>query len=258
MPIYTRPSTGGGTASITEVLTYADFVAGTDGDIGKTTSDGRYWVFNGATGLWLQPEVQPLALEVDYDGSVVPTAAVPAWTSDGGIGSSSDGDILTINDNSGAGYQVYKIIDGDLLSAGNCGVIMRARVLSQSPATIGYKAMLALRAGSLNAGAIAIAYGASGGASNNLQAISTAFGNPIGTASDVSPDNTQWQDYFIYYFADQNKYVMGALSSEASFFAAQEKAFSVSYLNPSSVLFGCYSTPEQAYLEVDFIKAFTF
>ena len=253
---YTKVPAGAG-SSITEVVNYTDFVAGSDGDVGKTTSDGRYWVYNGTLALWMPPDVQPSSLEVDYDCSVIPTAATPVWTGDGTVGSSSDGSVVTINDNSGAAYQAYQLADAQLSSASNCGMIVRARVSAQSAGLTGYKAMLALRPSTTRAGALAIAYGVAADDGSNIGPVTTSTGAPIGTIPNQSPANSTWQNYFIYYLASENQYRMGVVGTNYEY-VVTEQAFSTSYINGNSVFFGCYSTSGQATLEVDYVKAFTF
>lgn len=245
--------------SITEVASYANFSAGSGGDIGYTQDTEQYYVYNEATAMWLPSDVQPTSLVVDYDGSVVPESDAPAWSKEGTEDASVAGGVLTITDDGGS-YAFYTLQDAaNFVDSKNIGFLIRAKITAQSASVGGFKFILGIRPSSEDAGAMSIAYGNALSGADNITPITTSSGSRIGSSSpDYSPDNNQFQDYLVTYHKDENIFRFTVLGERNPLYSLSQEAFVTSYISTTECFFGTYSSSLQCTAEIDYIKIFNF
>jgi len=257
-----------GFKKVKKVPTYSAFTAGAyDGQVGQTQDDMAYHVYSSILGLWMPEKVRPTSVVISYDGSVLPEN--DGWTKTGsGIPISTDGDILTINDNSVAGgsytfYEKDDAINHD--STFNWGVIYKAKLTAVSSSAGLYKSFIGIRPGSLNAGALALA-GSASGLSAADQVFPFSFnGNTISGigATTTSPDHAQYQYWYVLFFAARacgqpSFYRFGTLGNPSKEFVIQQSLFTNATILAGGVFFGNFQSNATSTLLVDYLKTFKF
>jgi len=248
--------------TITTVASYANFTAGSDGDIGFVTATNSYYVYNGAAGLWMQPNVQPSSLISDLDMSVLPTAATPAWTKVGTEGTAIADGVLTITNDSASDYAAYKLYDAtNIDQSKNVGMIMRIKVISQSAALFGWKAFMAFQPNLASLGktpALSMAFYTSLSSVSNVGLMKASNGYLIGGSyPNWSVDNADYQIYYLYYFKDTETVKAGVLDRTDYEYALSLRGFDGS-LDQETAYFGSYTTSYQATMDIDYVKLFNF
>jgi hypothetical protein len=254
--------------SITEVTNYGDFVAGSDGDLGHVTSNDTYWVYNGATQLWLPTDVQPTAPQIisDLPMGQLPSDASPAWTKEGTQTAAIAAGILTLTDASITDYVIYKLTDAtNIVTTKNIGFIARLKVTAQGGSSApGWKVVMSITPDNTPnfGGIIGMACGTNLSDTNNFSFVTTYTGVALPaayTALDNSPDNNTFQTYYLLYFKDTNTFKAGVLNGNGDLFVLHQGAFgNPAYLTANTVLFGSWNLADTSTTEWDWVKVFNF
>lgn len=232
-----------------------------EGALCEALDTGEVWRYSAVAALWLPPEMAPAAMISDYDGSVLPTLATPAWTEYYGAEAAAvAGGILTITDDSASDCRIYSLTDSNFVSTNNIAVIVRQRLVSQDTSGgSGWESNVGLRPSSLEGGNFSIAKGAALSNTSNIQLWST--GNGAWLEECVYPlDNATWLTYMFTYDATTKNYSLYVLG-DRMYESAYYKRFSTSYAGPANtVMFGTggSSWEQRCVQQYDFIKIFIY
>jgi hypothetical protein len=207
-------------AALCTAATYADLPAGEDdGTLCTVDADNSAWRYNVALGLWMPPDIQPAAAFIDYDGSVLPADAAPAWTRtiSGGAGCSeaSDGSVLTVTDASAGcniGYQIRDL--DDIVFTKNVVVLMRTRVTDQDAgAEVPSRWELGLHPGD-GATYQSAVIGISGQTSKDNETNAQEWQDTtevVGAEPSYSAKPSDWNVFYIAWFKDEKRFKWGVL-----------------------------------------------
>lgn len=253
------PPRGGDSGGISTYDDYASLPSGAAGDTAQVTDTGLVWVYNSATGYWLPPDVQPSSLIADYDCSVLPTAATPAWASAGAEDASVSGGVLTIVDDGGS-YRTFNLTSASIASTGNVGMLVRARVTSQDISTDAARAFFGVRPGSIGSGRVSLAAAAALSADGSVCPVTGQSAQIYGSGlpGEAYADNNAWTTYLLTYRADADMFNLIVLGGYTAAFGWPQHALPGSYLSESTAAIGCGSEPREATVEFDFVQVFAF
>jgi hypothetical protein len=248
-------------AAVCTAADYASLPSGEDdGTICEALDTGLAWMYDTATGVWLPPGINPSALLADYEGTVLPTAATPAWTKLGTSSCAVAAGVLTCTDTDND-RAFFGITDAaNIVSTKSSAIIVRMKVTAiDAGAGNEYRASLELgaaaAAGKGNA-RFALAYGATLGAAGAYLPVAASLADS--TIYDAGmPTNNGWQTYYLIYDATRHGYRFGVLGYGDIWRLAYGHT-NASWVTNGSYGFGDSSEAGTCTYEVDWAKAFNF
>ena len=257
-------STGAAACTAASYAAIEDIPVPAPGVLCTAEDTGRVWRYSAISALWFPPDVAPAALLLSYDGSALPSASVPVWTSDGAESAVPDAGMLRITDASGVGYRRFYYADAvNLVEANNLAFIVRMRVTAQdATAERGWRAHIGLRAGSTQPGAMfTIAAGSAVDSADSTCPMNSSGTGVcvagVGERPDISPASGTLRTYYLLWRSATQTYEFGTLDGSAPLYALNRQLFlTTSDQVANGLMIGSYSGAGTATIEIDWMQAF--
>lgn len=256
---------GGSTTTVEcTAASYSALPAGQpDGKLCRETTYGGSFVYDSSTAVWYPADSEPVALIADYDGSVLPTAAVPAWTKGTGgaaVTEATDGSVLTITDSDAGSYLYYTLASVSLSTASNMGMLARIQIDASSADVQGWKFSFGFRPNPIAEVAVGVATEGLADV-HNLAPHLASSGAPLFIAVNRSdgPDNRNYQWYLVTYHKDTKVYHIRVLGLPVEYGIPSVWSWDTNVsIADQTAVFGIGSTTSTVTAKVDRVIIYTF